>query len=536
MVDSLPNIVVMVVDRDFRVVELSGGLRWQLDARFDGLVGRHITDVRQAPDEAPWIDVYEAAFSGERQHLVWTTRKGHVLDVTITPLYEGGEISSAMAVIHEIDEQERARAALASTESRSAAVLAALREAVLVRDDDGRAVEWNQAFLDMWNLEPDRLYGAQTWPDVLQRPDGSSIPFEDRPLPAVMRDGEARVGVRVGLPRPDGITRWMRVSVVPFEGPDRAQWSVTTMVDETDRLDAEHQLALANNRLQALLERTQELISILDVHTGKHRWDNGAWRRLLGWHPSELDGDALRDVVHPDDRLSTRRTLHEVRDTPELVRPAVLRIKHADGSWRHFEGTYTNMEHDEAIGGVILNLHDVTDRVKAAEELVEMALHDGLTGLPNRRLVLDRIGQALEEQRREGTTVAVLYLDLDDFKLVNDTHGHAVGDRLLVAVAQRLARSVRAVDTVGRMSGDEFVVVAAFDDAAGAASVADHIEDALQEPVTLEGDIVLEVKASVGMVTSTPEEPRTSEELLKGADDAMYVLKRRRRVRAVDWR
>jgi diguanylate cyclase (GGDEF)-like protein/PAS domain S-box-containing protein len=534
MVDSLPNIVVMVVDRDFRVVELSGGLRWQLDARFDGLVGRHITDVRQAPDEAPWIEVYEAAFSGERQHLVWTTKKGHVLDVTITPLYEGGEISSAMAVIHDIDEEERARAALASTETRSAAVLAALREAVLVRDGQGRSVEWNQAFLDMWDLRPDEVNGAEVWPEHLVRPDGSPLTYEERPLFAAKRDGQACIGVPIGVPTPNGETRWMRVNVVPFDGPDGERWSVTSMVEETDRLDAEHQLSLAHDRVQALLERTQELISILELPSGRHRWDNGAWRRLLGWHPSEKDADELRAMLHPEDLLSTRRVLHEVREKPGHAQSLVVRIKHADGSWRHFEGTYTNMEHDEAVGGMILNLHDVTDRVKVAEELAEMALHDGLTGLPNRRLVLDRIGQALEEQRREGSTVAVLYLDLDDFKLVNDTHGHAVGDRLLVAVAQRLARSVRAVDTVGRMSGDEFVILAAFDDAAGAASVAGHIEDALQEPVTLDGDIVLEVKASVGMATSTPDEPLTSEELLNGADDAMYVLKRRRRVRAVN--
>jgi diguanylate cyclase (GGDEF)-like protein len=163
-----------------------------------------------------------------------------------------------------------------------------------------------------------------------------------------------------------------------------------------------------------------------------------------------------------------------------------------------------------------------------------MAMHDGLTGLPNRRLVLDRIGQALEEQRREGSAVAVLYMDLDDFKAVNDSHGHAAGDQLLVTVGHRLAGSVRAIDTVGRIGGDEFVIVAVLSDGVGASSIARHIEDALREPITIGDDIVVHVDASVGMVLSEPDDPRSATELLSGADEAMYELKRRRRLRIVN--
>jgi diguanylate cyclase (GGDEF)-like protein/PAS domain S-box-containing protein len=534
MVDSLPNVVVMVVDRELRVLELTGGLRWRLDARFDGLVGRHIAEVRTTPEEAAWVPMYEAALAGDRQQLLTRTKSGHRLDVTITPLYEGGEIAAAMAVIHDVDEEERAREALADSEARAEAILGALREAVLVRDGEGHAVEWNRSFLDMWHIDADDVRGTAMWPHVLLRADGSRITYEELPLLAAMHDGVARVGLRVGVPRPDGRTRWMRMNVVPFDGPDGERWTVTTMVGETDRLDAEHQLSLAHDRLRALLERSSELVSIVQVPAGAHVWDNGAWLRLLGWNPSQLSPDELRDRLHPDDLLATRCALREVRAAEGSVRQVEMRIRHADGSWRHFEGTYTNLESHEAIGGIILNLHDITDRAEAAEELARMALHDVLTGLPNRRLVLDRIGLALEEQRREGTTVAVLYLDLDDFKAVNDSHGHAVGDRILVTIAQRLSESVRAIDTVGRMGGDEFVVIAALDEADGTTSIARHIEDALREPATLDDGVVVPLRASMGMMISEPGSPRTAEELLKGADDAMYAFKRHRHLRAVD--
>jgi diguanylate cyclase (GGDEF)-like protein/PAS domain S-box-containing protein len=534
MVDSLPNVVIMVVDRDLEVLEITGGLRWQLDARFDDLVGRHITEIRQHPDEAPWIESYEKALAGERQHIVAMSKSGHRLETTISPLYEDGEITAAMAVVNDIDEEDHARKALVSTQTRAEAILATLHEALLVRDGDGRAVEWNQAFLDMWGTDGEKLRGSRLTPTDVLRPGGEPLPHEARPVIAAHRDGVPRIGVPVGVPMPDGTTRWLRVNVVPFTGPDERRWSVTTLVDVTDRLRAEHELMLAHDRLRALLEHSSELVSVIRLGTGEHIWDNGAWVRLLGWNPHGLRADDLRDRVHPDDLPVVRHVLRGIKGKPGASRQMVLRVQHADGSWRHFEGTYTNLEHDESVRGIVLNAHDVTDRVRAAAELAQMALHDSLTGLPNRRLVLDRIGQALEEQRRDGKTVAVFYLDLDDFKEINDSYGHARGDQLLVTIAHRLAGSVRAIDTVGRMGGDEFVIVAVLDEANGADTVARHISDAFREPVTLAPDVVLTVSVSVGMVASDLDEPRTAQELLDEADEAMYESKRRRRLRVVN--
>jgi diguanylate cyclase (GGDEF)-like protein len=158
---------------------------------------------------------------------------------------------------------------------------------------------------------------------------------------------------------------------------------------------------------------------------------------------------------------------------------------------------------------------------KTREELRTLAYHDNLTGLPNRSLLHDRLGVAITHARRQGTRLAVLFLDLDDFKTVNDSYGHALGDRLLVELAGRVRASVRAGDTVARFGGDEFVVL--LDEVSGtadAAHVATKVLVALRAPFRLDGHEVT-VAASVGM-SLFPDDGVSGDELLRQADAAMY--------------
>jgi diguanylate cyclase (GGDEF)-like protein len=205
----------------------------------------------------------------------------------------------------------------------------------------------------------------------------------------------------------------------------------------------------------------------------------------------------------------------------------VTRLQHADGGWRHVEALSTNRLGDPAVGGLVLNLRDVTERAALEEQLRQAAFHDPLTGLANRSLFIDRLDQALTSLGRSGGSVAVLFIDLDDFKSVNDTRGHAAGDLLLRTVAERLSGCVRPSDTVARLGGDEFAVLlpslTGQDQVDG---VLERIQLALSEPTGIAG-WDRPAAASIGLATA--HRPQSADMLLRAADLDMYAAKRSRK-------
>ncbi|WP_417585952.1 diguanylate cyclase domain-containing protein [Nitrincola sp.] len=180
---------------------------------------------------------------------------------------------------------------------------------------------------------------------------------------------------------------------------------------------------------------------------------------------------------------------------------------------------------DGYISGYVMVFEDITARKKAQEALAYQATHDGLTGLPNRTLFYDRLNQALTAAERYGTAFALMYIDLDAFKPVNDTLGHAAGDQVLVEVARRIQSAVRQSDTVARLSGDEFAVIAGYcDDAEKAVGIAEKIQQTLQLPISLPQGTV-HISASIG-ISRCPDDAYEAHYLVKTADEAMYQAKR----------
>ncbi len=164
------------------------------------------------------------------------------------------------------------------------------------------------------------------------------------------------------------------------------------------------------------------------------------------------------------------------------------RLRHGDGSWRQAEILVSNRLADEHVGGFVLNIRDVTERRELEEQLRHQAFYDPLTGLANRARFTDRLEHELRRSARHGRPVAVLFMDLDDFKSVNDAHGHPVGDRLLVDVAMRLEMSLRPGDTAARFGGDEFAILLdEIRDAEEAMDVGGRIIEALRAPFALDG-------------------------------------------------
>jgi diguanylate cyclase (GGDEF)-like protein/PAS domain S-box-containing protein len=256
--------------------------------------------------------------------------------------------------------------------------------------------------------------------------------------------------------------------------------------------------------------------------------------RITGYPPADFIDSRVRtyeSVIHPDDRASVEHAVVSAVERGEQFR-VDYRVLHRDGGirWVHEQGRGAPDDAGEVslLDGAIF---DITERKELEDELSHLAFHDALTGLPNRALLAEHLDLALARARRNGTHVAVLFVDLDDFKLINDDFGHAAGDDLLREVADRLGHVVRQTDTVARQGGDEFLVLAPDIAPAGdahaaadqAVELAERIRQALASPVRVsDGDVY--VSASVGIATF-PTDAETGGDLLKRADTAMYRAK-----------
>jgi diguanylate cyclase (GGDEF)-like protein/PAS domain S-box-containing protein len=272
------------------------------------------------------------------------------------------------------------------------------------------------------------------------------------------------------------------------------------------------QVALHDRRFRSLVRNASDLIVVLDGD-GRITDCTPVVADMLGRSPESLVDTELRAIVHPEDEV------------PPAGDPAARawRALHADGSWIDVESTSTDLRDDASVGGIVLVVRDVRERKAFEQQLHHAAFHDALTGLPNRALFEDRVRQAVARARRSETLVAVLFVDLDDFKTVNDSLGHAAGDDLLRLTAARLDESLRAEDTAARLGGDEFaVLVEGLDDADGVARVAERIHEALDRPFRV-GDEELFVRASIGIAIR--EGDQLDKDLLRNADTAMYAAK-----------
>jgi diguanylate cyclase (GGDEF)-like protein/PAS domain S-box-containing protein len=287
----------------------------------------------------------------------------------------------------------------------------------------------------------------------------------------------------------------------------------------------------SRERLQTIVRNSSDCIMIVSAE-GAIETLTGAVDAVFGDAWEAAQDTPLLDYVDPQDAAVVRAFLSTVAAKGADERPeAEWRMRYADGSFRYVAAVATNLAGDDRLRGVVLTIRDVHDRKAFEEQLRHRAFHDALTGLANRPLFYDRIEHALTRGARADAQVGVLFVDLDDFKQVNDGLGHAEGDRLLQEVARRLETCLRSGDTAARLGGDEFGVL--LEDVAGPDAVtaaAARVLEALAEPFELGGREVF-ASASVGMALSTPQD-RGVEEFLRKADLAMYEAKRAGKHRA----
>ncbi len=290
----------------------------------------------------------------------------------------------------------------------------------------------------------------------------------------------------------------------------------------------EASLRHSEQRLQALVRHASDAIVVIET-SGEVLYASPAIERLLGHAPGDVPRFD-RELVHEDHLGHAQALFQEVLTSPRAVRWIEIPFKHADGEYRWFEIGATNMLDDPAVGGLVCNMRDVTERRSAQQQLTFQAYHDALTHLPNRWSFLDQLEHAQNEAKENQRYVAVLFLDVDRFKLVNDSLGHEIGDRMLIAVAERLAACLRPRDSVARFGGDEFTVLLRdLADADVALRVADRMMAAMREPLVIDGHELF-ASASVGIALSHAG-AEAAGDLLRQADLAMYVAKEKGRAR-----
>ncbi len=276
-------------------------------------------------------------------------------------------------------------------------------------------------------------------------------------------------------------------------------------------------------RFRALVQNSFDIITIHDSN-GVTTYESPAASRILGYPPGTLIGKTPFETLHPKDVARARTAFDALIKGDTSVAPVVLRFRHADGSWIHLEALGNNLLDHPGIRGIVLTSRDITERTRAEERVQYLANYDVLTGLPNRFLMQDRLTQVIANAHRNRLRVALMHIDLDRFKVVNETLGHYVGDALLKQAAERIRKAIRDADTVARVGGDEFTLV--FPNVTSLqtlSAAAEVVLDELARAFPGDGQDLF-VSASVG-ISLYPDDAGSVDELIKHADGAMSSAK-----------
>ena len=485
----------------------------------EDLVGRHITALIHANDVDQALEDLAPLRQGEIESASYELLGRHadgrrlslLLDATVLREPDGSPYAIA-AFARDVTEVKEARRRLAAQENLYRALSRRSSDAAIVTDTEFNLIYVSPSVTELFGYQREQMVAVLGWDFV--HPDDVDRVREQ--VDAVLAEPEHTERFTLRIRAANGEWRWVEETLTNCLMDPDIGGLVANLRDVTAEVEAQRAMHESEARYRAIVETAQEGI-LVTVPGGGVLFANEMMAQLLG--------TTLRQVYESDvcDAL-TAHSVHPRESTTgkEDQQRAEMVYDHPDGTQRVLSLTSSPLSAETGEVGTLTMVSDVTAARHAESELRRKALHDPLTELPNRYLLGDRLRMAAaRQQRTDGLGMAVMFLDLDGFKVVNDSQGHEVGDRLLQEVAARLAGSVRAADTVARLGGDEFAVICEEADAPAATAVADRIHHALRDPINVE-DLSFEISASIGVALSPPLD---SNELLRRADVAMYRAK-----------
>ncbi len=509
-------------DLEGRITGWNSGATKLYDYSADEAIGRPVAEVMKPSDPEVVAHNIGRLRRGEKLapfEAVHHARDGRPLrvSVSLSPIKgsAGGTIG-VLAISRDVTARMEAEQALKESEARFRSVVESVGEGLLITDVDDTVTYANSRVEELTGYAVEELLGRpayelllppERWPGMLEhnqrRVEGAAERYE------------------TPLLRKDGTRLWAEVSASPYrDAADEIVGTLGVITDVTGRKEAEDALRESERHLRAVVHGSPVITFALDPK-GVFTFENGCALRTAGLESGRNNvGYSVFEAYagYPEILGNVERALsgEEVVATVEI-------------GGRSYHTTYSPQRgEDGGVEGVIGVATDITERRRLERDLEHRAFHDPLTDLPNRALFVDRLSQALKRAERKRGEVAVLFLDLDGFKAVNDAFGHEAGDGVLVEVAGRLEGCLRPQDTVARLGGDEFAVLLEDGGFESAAAVTERIAEALRAPIAVgENGREASVAASVGIARGAAGDEGEPAKLLREADRAMYESKRR---------
>lgn len=494
-------------------------------------------DPKDTGVEALRQSIAQAIATGKRQILLAqrfpiqkTLPSGEVIyeerfwNASNTPIFEQDEqLACIFHATTDVTKEVNAEAALRQSEERFRSLVTATSQMVWIAEPDGDIVADSPSWRAFTGQSYDEWKG-RGWLNAIPPADRERVAHE---WPIATRKGnvyESEHRVR----RKDGEYRWTASRAVPIMNADGTvrEW-VGTNTDIEDRKRAEEELHIANNRLKLAIEGAGEGVWEWDVKRHKTTYSI-LFEELVECKQGELS-DNPEDwlaLIHPEDLPRAHAAMDEYLEGKAPSYSCEYRLRRKDGGWKwiHSRGVLVEKSPTGEPLRVAGMISDITERKESEERIWSLANFDMLTGLPNRRLFRDRLNQEVMNAHRRQSAIALLFIDLDGFKQVNDLFGHDAGDMLLLQAAQRIRQCVRDTDTVARLGGDEFtIIMSGLHHIDHVELVAQKVLDALNLPFSIGGENAF-VSGSIG-IALYPDDANTPEELIRKADQAMYAAK-----------